>query len=126
MRLRDALATVIAATLFLDGCATTPNNPAFEAGKAQAQEDIAKGVLAIEQAGWPMRYDQEYVRLLKRKYGIEVRRVADCVVHEDVEGHMRGYNKVAEAEIERRFGMDCLSKAEHQAQTSYEAKTRAR
>src|ERR1043166_771629 len=76
MRLRDALATVIAATLFLDGCATTPNNPAFEAGKAQAQEDIAKGVLAIEQAGWPMRYDQEYVRLLKRKYGIEVRRVA--------------------------------------------------
>ena|SRR5436190_3062561 len=125
MRLRDKLAAVITATLLLAGCATTPSNPAFEAGIAHAQADIANGVLAIEHAGWPMRYDQEYVRLMKQKYGIEVRRVADCVVHEDVEEHMRGYNKVAEAEIERRFGKDCLSQAEHQAQTSYEAKTRA-
>ncbi len=107
-----------------DGCVTTPSNPAFEAGKAQAQADIANGVLAIEQAGFLMRFDEEYVRLLKQRYGIEVRRVAFCVVHEEVEEHMRGYNKAAGAEIERRFGQDCLSKAEHEAQALYEAKTR--
>jgi hypothetical protein len=125
MKARNTFATIILGTLLLGGCATMQSNSSFKAGKTQANEDIANGILAIEQAGFLMKFDEEYVQLLKQKYGVEVRRVAFCVVHEDVEEHMRGYNKVAEAEIERRFGKGCLLKAEQQAQALYEARPRA-
>ena len=125
MKARNTFATIILGTLLLGGCATLQSNSSFKAGKTQANEDIPNGILAIEQAGFLMKFDEEYVRLLKQKYGIEVRRVAFCVVHEDVEEHMRGYNKVAEAEIARRFGKGCLLKAEQQAQALYEARPRA-
>jgi hypothetical protein len=126
MKRSIALVAVIAAILLLDGCVTAPTNPAFEAGKAQAQEDIANGILAIEHAGFPMRYDGEYVRLLKHRYGFELRRVAYCVVHEEVEEHMRGYNKIAHAEIGHRFGEGCLSKTMQEAEASYETNNRAK
>jgi hypothetical protein len=39
---------------------------AYRGGKADAKKDMAKGVLAIEQAGYYMKWDQDYVRLFMR------------------------------------------------------------
>src|SRR5438874_789883 len=69
MKPRDTFVIAIFATLILAGCATAQSNSAFRAGKAQAKEDIANGVLAIEEAGFLMRFDEEYVRLVKQRYG---------------------------------------------------------
>jgi hypothetical protein len=126
MNRRSILAGFLLVALFCAGCGTTQNRSAYKAGKADAKKDVANGVLAVEACGFPMKADGEYVRLLMRRHGIEVRRVGNCIISEEVDEHMRGYNKVAEATIERRFGKDCLSNAAVEAQALYEAKTQVR
>ena len=121
MKIRCIFATSLFLAVLL-GCASTDGRRSYRAGKQDAKSDVSKGILAIEELGWPPPSEHEYTQLLDRQYSITVRRVGYCVVSEQTDEHARGYNKVAEAEIERRFGKKVLEKAVEQAQKSYEAK----
>ena len=90
----------------------------YKAGRAAAQRDIRKGVLAFEDWGLPADFQAEliYRRILSEKYGITQRRVAGCEVDDKILGHGNGYNDVSVAEIERRFGHKLLNRVYAQAE----------
>jgi hypothetical protein len=84
---------------------------AYRAGRFQAQKDLAAGILAIEEFGFGAGTATE---ILRERYHIEVRVVAGCVVDEKILGHAAGYNKVSQAEIDRRFGLKRLAEAQEE------------
>jgi hypothetical protein len=78
---------------------------AYLAGQAEARKDVATGVLIIEQSGFGAGGGHHEQRILRDRFGIEIRAVAGCLVNERIMGHQEGYNSVSESEIERRFGL---------------------
>lgn len=84
-------------------------------GRGDARADIRAGKLAIESYGYMPLGEAVYSRLLKERYGVELRPVAGCVVDEEILGHAAGYNEVMEAEIQHRHGPDTLDKALQEA-----------
>jgi hypothetical protein len=83
---------------------------AYRTGRADAERDVAAGILAIEESGLGSGTGHS-VRLLRERYGIEIRAVAGCIVNERILGHEAGYNAVSEAEIGRRVGSDRVAAA---------------
>lgn len=122
MTVQQRFASTALLALLLVGCASTETRRAYAAGIQDAKNDIAAGSLAIETLGWPPPWDQEYALLLHRRYNIHVRRVGHCVVAEETEAHARGYNQVAEKEIERRFGDNVLQDATTEARKLHASK----
>ena len=116
----------IAFLLFAGTGAAVPPGPsdsavystAYKAGRAAAQRDIRKGVLAFEDWGLPADFQAEliYRRILSERYGIRLRRIAWCEVDDKILGHGNGYNDVSVAEIERRFGHKLLDRVYAQAE----------
>jgi len=104
------------------GSPMTYSRKAYEGGRADAQRDIQRGVLATESAGLPTVWAGEYDRLLKQRYGVEDRGVAGCMVDDRIVGHMAGYNEVSNAEIKRRFGADVFDRTAKDAQALYKKK----
>ena len=101
----------------------SPNKPtysavAYRAGRADAERDISRGVLAVE--SWGLIADHavwsSFQLILKKKYGIIVRRVAGCEVDNFILGHGNGYNDVSKAEITRRYGPGLLDRVYEQAE----------
>jgi hypothetical protein len=90
--------------------------------RAEAERDIKHGILATESAGLMAEWSDEYVRLLKQRYHIEERSAAGCVVNEKIDGHLRGYNEVSDAEITRRFGPDVFERTAEKARALYKKK----
>jgi hypothetical protein len=88
---------------------------AYQTGRSEAKGDVAANILAIEESGLPGPGLAHYVRILRERYQIEVRRVAGCVVDEKIEGHQAGYNDVSEREIDRRVGLGCIEAAREEA-----------
>jgi hypothetical protein len=76
---------------------------AYREGRAQAKKDIAAGVLALEEAGL-LAGSGPAVDILRERYHIEVRAIAQCIVDERIRGHEAGYNSVSKPEIDRRIG----------------------
>jgi len=93
---------------------------AYQAGHEDAGKDVREGRLIIESFGLPPPWDADYAKLLKERYGIELRAVAGCVVDDNIVGHRKGYNEVSEAEIQRRFGSDILEKTQLEAKKHWE------
>jgi hypothetical protein len=83
---------------------------AYRTGRAHAERDVAAGILAIEESGLGAGTGHS-VRLLRERYGIEIRAIAGCIVDENILGHEAGYNAVSEAEIDRRVGRDRVAAA---------------
>jgi hypothetical protein len=83
---------------------------AYFAGRTQAKKDIASGLLVIEESGF-MAGGGADVDILRERYHIEVRALAQCVVDETIVGHEDGYNSVAAPEIDRRIGRDKVNAA---------------
>jgi energy-coupling factor transporter transmembrane protein EcfT len=81
---------------------------AYRTGRADAEKDISAGILAIEESGLGAGTGHS-VRLLRERYGIEIRAIAGCIVNENILGHEAGYNAVSEAEIERRIGSNRIA-----------------
>lgn len=88
---------------------------AYQTGRTEAKRDVAANVLAIEESGLPGPGLAHYVRILRERHQIEVRRVAGCVVDEKIEGHQAGYNEVSEREIDRRVGLGRIEEAREEA-----------
>ena len=131
--MKTRLIVVIFSATWLAGCAfkdtvTEPDSSmaysrrAYLAGRTAAQRDIRRGILAVESAGLPAEWSQEYEHLLKQRYGITDRGVAGCLVNDKIIGHIRGYNEVSEAEITRRFGADVFERTAKNARALYKKK----
>jgi hypothetical protein len=80
---------------------------AYVRGRADARRDIRDGQLIIEVSGFGAGATG-IEKILKDRYGVETRVVADCLVDDRILGHQWGYNVVAGAEIKRRSGVDIL------------------
>ena len=87
----------------LDPLSVWSYGTAYQRGKADARKDIAAGVLAVETFG--LGAGGRHVQLVRERFGIDTRIVAGCGVNDEILGHAAGYNKVSEAEIDRRFGL---------------------
>ena len=101
---------------------TTYSRRAYIAGQADAHRDIQHGVLAIEAHGLGAGYGK-YAEILKQRYGIEERAVAGCgILDNKTDGHLRGYNEISQAEINRRFGPNVFDRSFAEARAFYEKK----
>ncbi len=126
-----AVAVFVTGCSFNDKVTDAESSPTYSrrtylAGRAAAQRDIQHGVLATESAGLPAEWSDEYVSLLRRRYGIEDRAVAGCMVDDKITGHIIGYNEVSDAEIKRRFGSDVFDRTAKDAQALYKKKVSPR
>jgi hypothetical protein len=83
---------------------------AYIDGKSQARKDIAAGLLVIEESGF-MAGGGPDVDILRERYHVEVRALAQCIVSESIIGHEDGYNSIAGPEIDRRIGRDKIDAA---------------
>lgn len=93
---------------------------AYRAGRADAQRDIARNYLAVEESGRGAAWTEDYVNLALRQFGIHVKRVAGCLVDDTILGHAQGYNEISMPEIKRRFGRDVLVEAQIAASEKWE------
>ncbi|MBV8036519.1 hypothetical protein [Roseateles sp.] len=102
-------------------------NPAgaVERGEAKAREDIDAGLLQLQvfgPAGAPARAEAARAKHLKQRYGVTwVRREAAATPL--TQAFADGYNRVMQAEIERRHGrefLDELMRGEHGGPTRQE------
>jgi hypothetical protein len=84
---------------------------AWWAGRTEAEKDVAKGILAREVYGFGAGGGHA-AKILRERYHIETRPVADCIVDEKIVGHATGYNEISEKEIDRRVGLARVKAAE--------------
>jgi len=92
-----------------------------DVGRADARQDLSKGVLAMETWGLGGKYNQEYFRLLHERYGIRVSETG-CLVDKRILEHAEGYNEIMIAEIEHRFGTNFWREVMADAKKIYETK----
>ena len=81
-----------------------------------ARADLRDGKLITETAGFQAPWLSTNTRLLRERYGIELRMVAGCVVTPKILGHIHGYNEVMDVEIERRFGRNVFERTATEAE----------
>ncbi len=101
-----SIAASLLLALAITGCRTSKQSPVLsgEPGAIDANRDLAKGILALENIGSPTLIPWEYVEVLQQKYGIKVHLVAFDVHSDEQWQHVKAYNAVMLDEIERRFG----------------------
>jgi hypothetical protein len=95
---------------------------AYDRGRLDAQADLQVNRLILEDYGFSREGKEEFVEILKQRYGIELRRLDAENIDMKSSGHAFGYNEVAKAEIQRRFGADVIEKAQAEAKEQYRAK----
>lgn len=98
---------------------------AYERGRKQAGEEIARNVLAIEQPGLPAPWMADYMAKLSKDYHIAVR-LTGCVMTPDTVSFQQGFNEVMVVEIEKRHGKDVLRKTAEEAQKQYQERSSQR
>ena len=113
--------------LLLAGCASgyrwngrSYPRHAYLAGKADAERNLDRGILATEAGGVPFTWSASWTEILHEHYDIEVRWLG-CIATPQSRGHQKGYNAIAHAEIERRFGTNIWQQSETDAHSLYDA-----
>jgi hypothetical protein len=89
-------------------------------GGLAAMLDISRGRLTILGYGFPSMSRPQYQALLQKKYGIEYKAVARCVVSQTERNYVDGYDRVSMAAAKRRFGPEIFAESAKEA----EAETR--
>jgi hypothetical protein len=85
-------------------------------GSQAARMDLARGHYVMLTYGLPTPDYEEFSALLRKRYGVEVRAVAGCVVSESLRDYVRDYNEVSMAAANKRFGRDIFAEAQKDAQ----------
>jgi hypothetical protein len=119
--MRHFSVTIICIGILSAGCSRSSEE--YRNGRATARADANKGILAIayaESAQLPACWFY-YEELLRTNYGVQ-RYVHSLPVNpQAAEAWSRGYNEVAQPEIERRLGTNVLKSTMAEAQKIYEA-----
>lgn len=80
-------------------------------GWLAAQVDARGGHYRLLAYGRPPRENDEYVRLLRERYDIEVDRVAFCTPSWGIVAYADSYDRVSYAAANRKFGHDVFKEA---------------
>jgi len=103
-RKHKAMTVVGAAVLLVAGWTLTP----WPRGFAAARWDLAKGRHILLVYGLPGLGSDNYWRLLRKRYGLEERRVAGCGAPWSLIEYANGYDAASEAAAKRKFGRDIV------------------
>src|SRR5262249_27032297 len=88
---------------------------AYLRGMAVALADQSRGHYEVQTFGYPPPWLGEYRRLVRERYGVDVKPVAGCVVTQDLDSYVAGYNSVSESRIRSRFGKDIFAECAQEA-----------
>jgi hypothetical protein len=80
-----------------------------------ARLDLRRGHYAFLTYGLEPPERREIARLLRDRYGIELRTVAGDIVSKDLESYVGSYNEVMDATITRTFGHDVYKECADEA-----------
>ncbi|MBC7368267.1 MAG: hypothetical protein H7343_15885 [Undibacterium sp.] len=80
-------------------------------GKKEAEADAAAGKLVILEYGLYLPWDAERREVALKKFGVEYRPLAGCMVTEPLTKYVAAYNGVMEPKIASRFGPDVFDTA---------------
>lgn len=90
----------------------------YPRGMLAAWIDQARGRSEIQLVGLPNPWDRDVMRLCEERHNIKLRRVAGCIVSDNMVKYVNGYNLVSTNVIQTRFGRDvvaeCYAEAERQ------------
>jgi len=89
-------------------------------GHLSARFDLSRGHYRVLAYGLPSPWRPEYARLLRERYGIEIRTVALCIVSRTLVSYADGYNEVSAAAANRKFGHDVFKECAEAASQSWE------
>ncbi|MGA2601444.1 MAG: hypothetical protein ABSH09_31145 [Bryobacteraceae bacterium] len=95
-------------------------------GKIQAHLDVSRGHYAILIYGLQAESLPETARLMRQRYGIELRVVADCIVTKPLVAYVDGYNMVSMPAVRRKFGRDVFEQTMLDASKTWRTRTRQR
>jgi hypothetical protein len=88
-------------------------------GKAAAHLDIARGRYRVLIFGLRRSWEPEYARLLRDRYGVELKPVAGCIVSQGLIWYVDGYDKVSTAAVIRKYGHDIFEESERGARKTW-------
>jgi hypothetical protein len=89
-------------------------------GRFAARRDVARGQYVELSYGLPPEWLPEYARLLRARYGVELRSVAGCIVSEELIAYVNGYDEISADAVNRKFGRDVFKECEVNAQENWE------
>ena len=115
------LSVGLAVTLLVTGLMASQGSERMR-GEASAKSDIAHGRYRELTYGLPGPGRLEYTRVLRERYGIEVRVVAGCVVPPTLIDYVAGYNSVSMAAAKRKFGRNVFREAGDEARRTWRAR----
>jgi hypothetical protein len=84
-------------------------------GRFSAEVDLHRGRFVLLTYGLPPLDSNEYERILRQRYGIEVRRVADCIVSSSEIAFVDAYDHISMAAAQNRFGPNIFIDAQIEA-----------
>ncbi len=88
-------------------------------GNVAARWDLHRGRYEVLTYGLPPRSRAEYARLLKERYGVQLRAVAGCIVNESLRSYASAYNKVTVVAINEKAGHDVFKECSEEAERRY-------
>ena len=98
-----------------------PVSSYYLAGKNEAQRDLQSGQLIIKTYGLPQPWSGVYSSNLLSRYQVALRYVAGCDINPKLAQNVQGYDEVAEAEINKRYGADLLDRVAKESARQYTA-----
>jgi hypothetical protein len=94
---------------------------AYLRGAWEARRDHSRAHYEVKSYGGPPApWFDEYTRLLRDRYGVEVHVVAWCQVTNDLVRYADGYNSVSVDRIYARFGKDVFTECAEESRTAWE------
>ena len=99
-----------------------PTNPvvAYAKGQSDARRDLTNGVLSVKTCGLPPMDRPEYARLLEARCNVRLDPLAACIVTEGLRKYIDGYNEVASACLEQKFGTNIFNELDIEAAANYQ------
>lgn len=94
---------------------------AYPRGMFVAWVDDLRGHQEIKTYGMPAPWSNECSQLVWERYGVMVHPVAGCVVTESLVWYVGGYNSVAAALIQAKFGKDIFAECAGEARAAWAA-----
>ena len=114
-----------AAAIAGQGCSDRAADAAAEdaaaVGRAEAERDIAAGVLFWKVYGdLPAPWSGYYQQLFRERLGVQLEHVAGWLVSPDLRARTDGYDERMGQEIESRFGAGALAAVDREVWARYE------
>ena len=88
-------------------------------GRLVARHDVAAGRYEVQVFGVPTPWEPTYASLLKEKYGVEKRVVADHTISPWLAAYVEAYDEIVKAGAKEKYGRDIFSECQKEAIAQY-------